>query len=64
MINYLLSSNRIVTVAIKLISFPKKNKLMFGMMLFLAKLMTNAAKIFAINDSQCSVQLMDCPISS
>ena len=55
MINYLLSSNRIVTEAIKLISFPKKNKLMFGMMLFLAKLMTNAAKIFAINDSQCSV---------
>ena len=52
MINYLLSSNRIVTEAIKLISFPKKDKLMLGMMLFLAKLMTNAVKNIC-NQRQC-----------
>ena len=54
MINYLLSLNRIVTEVIKLIYFPKKNKWMLGMMLLLAKLMTNAAK------NICSQQQCQC----
>ena len=51
-INFLLSLNRIVTEVIKLISLPKKNKLMLGMMLSFAKLMTNAAKNIC-NQQQC-----------